>query len=256
MEIMILIYISLFVFGAIIASFLNALMYRLDNEMPSPDIYTKRSHCESCGKVLTWYELFPIVWYFISRGQCTKCKKPVFWYYPLSEALLGLFFILLFVSGASYWVYLATLIMFSLSYFDVTSKSIPASITNSLIGLGVLSVVVESIVVGQITIPGGIWIGLGIAVLTVVLNKFKKSFGVGDILVFIGLSFFLTMSEMVILYFLSAIVAVLFVLPLIVSDKKWLKKYIPYVPFIMVAFVLTIAFSDTLMDWFTLSYLL
>lgn len=256
MEIMALIYILLFVFGAVIASFLNALMYRLDNEIPSPDIYTKRSYCESCGKVLTWYELFPIIWYFISRGKCSECGKPVFWYYPLSEALLGIFFVLLFAVGASYWVYLAVLIMFSLSYFDVTSKSIPALITNLLIVLGVVSVVVESIVAGQVIIPGGLWIGLGIAVLTVILNKFKKSFGLGDILVFIGLGLFLTMSQMVMLYFLSAIVAVLFVLPLIVSDRKWLKKYIPYVPFIMVAFVLTIAFSDILLDWFTLSYLL
>lgn len=252
----ILLYILLFVLGAVLASFLNALMYRLDTEMPYPDIYTKRSHCESCGKVLTWYELFPILWYFISRGKCTECHKPVFWYYPLSEALLGLFFILLFISGTSYWIYIATLFLFALSYFDVTSKSIPAVITNALIGLGVLSVIVESIVAGQIIILGGIWIGLGIAVLITILNMFKKSFGLGDVLVFIGLSFFLSMTEMVMMFFLSAMVAVLFVLPLIIKDRKWLKKYIPFVPFIMVAFVLTVYLSEAILDWFTLIYLL
>jgi prepilin signal peptidase PulO-like enzyme (type II secretory pathway) len=63
------IYISivLFVFGLVIASFLNALLYRIDNGYKYPDIFIKGSHCEKCKKQLTWYELIPVLSYFIFR---------------------------------------------------------------------------------------------------------------------------------------------------------------------------------------------
>jgi leader peptidase (prepilin peptidase)/N-methyltransferase len=32
-----------------------------------------RSHCDSCGRLLTWYELVPLVSYPALRGRCRTC---------------------------------------------------------------------------------------------------------------------------------------------------------------------------------------
>jgi leader peptidase (prepilin peptidase)/N-methyltransferase len=70
----ILIYPTLFLIGLVLASFLNALMYRIDKAYKYPDIFLKGSMCEKCKKKLKWYELIPILSYIIFKGKCTKCK--------------------------------------------------------------------------------------------------------------------------------------------------------------------------------------
>lgn len=32
-----------------------------------------RSHCDSCGRTLEWYELVPLVSYPVLRGRCRTC---------------------------------------------------------------------------------------------------------------------------------------------------------------------------------------
>jgi leader peptidase (prepilin peptidase)/N-methyltransferase len=36
-----------------------------------------RSHCESCGRTLRWYELVPLISYVALRGRCRTCHTPV-----------------------------------------------------------------------------------------------------------------------------------------------------------------------------------
>jgi leader peptidase (prepilin peptidase) / N-methyltransferase len=36
-----------------------------------------RSHCDKCGRSLSWYELIPIVSYPVLRGRCRTCRARV-----------------------------------------------------------------------------------------------------------------------------------------------------------------------------------
>ena len=36
-----------------------------------------RSHCESCGRRLRWFELVPLLSYPALRGRCRTCRAPV-----------------------------------------------------------------------------------------------------------------------------------------------------------------------------------
>ncbi|MCK9345256.1 MAG: prepilin peptidase [Candidatus Pacebacteria bacterium] len=83
-----------FVFGTIIGSFLNVVIYRY-NSGTSP--LTGRSHCFSCGKVLTPRDLVPIFSFLVARGRCAKCGVRLSWQYPLVEALTGLMFVSIFL---------------------------------------------------------------------------------------------------------------------------------------------------------------
>lgn len=77
-----------FLFGAMIGSFLNALIYRLPRNI---NIAYPRSSCPACGKLIYWYENIPIVSFLFLRGRCSGCKNKISFQYPLIEFISGLF---------------------------------------------------------------------------------------------------------------------------------------------------------------------
>jgi prepilin signal peptidase PulO-like enzyme (type II secretory pathway) len=82
----------IFIFGTLIGSFLNVVALRYNTGMTLGG----RSGCFSCGKTLHWYELVPVVSFFLQRGRCTACKASISWQYPIIEALTGFTFLLVF----------------------------------------------------------------------------------------------------------------------------------------------------------------
>ena len=82
-----------FIFGTIIGSFLNVVIDRADmKESPVKG----HSFCPHCHKTLAWWELIPILSFFLLKGKCSSCKHKLSWQYPLVETGTGLFFALLF----------------------------------------------------------------------------------------------------------------------------------------------------------------
>ena len=88
-----LIAIFVFIFGAIIGSFLNVVILRFR----SGRTLGGRSMCFSCGKTLGFAELVPIGSFLSQKGRCSGCETRISWQYPLVEALTGVLFMLLFV---------------------------------------------------------------------------------------------------------------------------------------------------------------
>lgn len=79
-----------FIFGAIVGSFLNVVILR----MRTGRGLGGRSMCFSCGKTLGARELVPIASFFALRGKCAGCGERISWQYPLVEALSGIVFVL------------------------------------------------------------------------------------------------------------------------------------------------------------------
>jgi len=86
-------YLSVFVFGAIVGSFLNVVIDRADSEESARK---GRSHCPYCGKDLLWWELVPIFSFIFLRGRCSSCRHKLSWQYPLVEGGTALLFVSLF----------------------------------------------------------------------------------------------------------------------------------------------------------------
>lgn len=40
---------------------------------------TGRSHCDSCGRILSWYELIPLASFLGLRGVCRTCGSRIGW---------------------------------------------------------------------------------------------------------------------------------------------------------------------------------
>jgi len=84
-------YVLIFFGGTFIGSFLNLVSDRVVNGEP---IFFGRSRCDSCKKPLKPKNLFPIFSFVFQKGRCSFCRKKLSWYYPISEILSGLAFVL------------------------------------------------------------------------------------------------------------------------------------------------------------------
>ncbi len=85
-----------FIFGLIVGSFLNAVIFRLH----SKESFLKgRSHCPHCNHVLGPSDLIPVISFLVLRGRCRYCKKKISVQYPIIEIFTGAVFAWLAVSG-------------------------------------------------------------------------------------------------------------------------------------------------------------
>lgn len=81
-----------FIFGLIIGSFLNVVIYR----MGSGRRITGRSRCLSCGKTLTPRMLIPVLSFVFQGGRCAHCHSRISFQYPLVELFTGVLFVAVF----------------------------------------------------------------------------------------------------------------------------------------------------------------
>jgi len=147
---LVLLFLCFFILGTIIGSFLNVAILRYGTKKLSG-----RSCCFSCGKPLRWFELVPILSFFIQKGRCRGCRSGISWQYPLVELITGLIFalvawknlqpttynlqldqpFLLLVVGSELlvWCFLV-----ALSAYDVKHKIIPDALVYSAAAVSLL----------------------------------------------------------------------------------------------------------------------
>lgn len=82
---------ALFIFGAIVASFVGVIVARLNT---GQSFLTGRSRCDACGRELSPGQLVPIFSYLFSSGKASCCGAHISLFAPLTELLLGFLFAL------------------------------------------------------------------------------------------------------------------------------------------------------------------
>lgn len=117
-------YFLTFIFGMIIGSFLNVVIYRFNTGRG----INGRSMCFSCNKKLSPLELIPFFSFLFQGGKCTKCKTKISWQYPAVELLTGLLFTLSFakvslINIPFVWVVMSILVV--ITVYDLRHKIIP-----------------------------------------------------------------------------------------------------------------------------------
>lgn len=88
----VLIFVALF--GAIVGSFLNVVIYRLP---AGRNIVSPPSRCPQCGRNLRWHENLPVVGWFRLGGRCAGCGVRISPQYWLIELLCASLFAGVFI---------------------------------------------------------------------------------------------------------------------------------------------------------------
>ncbi len=73
-------------FGTIIGSFLNVVIYRVPKKL---SLISPRSFCPSCKAPIRAVDNIPILSWCLLRGKCRHCHTPISPRYPIIEAITG-----------------------------------------------------------------------------------------------------------------------------------------------------------------------
>ncbi|MGE5392919.1 MAG: prepilin peptidase [Candidatus Saccharibacteria bacterium] len=78
-----------FLFGLIVGSFLNVVIFRLKSNR---QFVKGRSACQSCGHELSALDLIPVASFLFLRGRCRYCRAKLSPQYPIVELVTGVVF--------------------------------------------------------------------------------------------------------------------------------------------------------------------
>lgn len=127
------------ILGIPIGSFLNVCIYRIPKH---ENITTTRSHCMSCGNVIKWYDLVPILSYILLRGKCRFCKAKLSIQYPIIELLNGLLYCLIVavagINVQSVLIMALTSTLIVIAVIDWRTYEIPFGLNVFILVLGIL----------------------------------------------------------------------------------------------------------------------
>lgn len=79
-----------FLFGAMVGSFVNVILYRLP---PRMNLFWPPSRCPACGKRLRLTDNVPVAGWLLLRGKCRRCRAPIPVSYLRVEVGFGLLFL-------------------------------------------------------------------------------------------------------------------------------------------------------------------
>ncbi len=87
-----------FIFGLLIGSFLNVVIYRVPLEK---SVVFPNSFCPNCNNPVKPYDNIPVLSYLILGGKCRFCKIAISPVYPMVELLVGILYLLCFLKVRS-----------------------------------------------------------------------------------------------------------------------------------------------------------
>jgi leader peptidase (prepilin peptidase)/N-methyltransferase len=115
------------IFGLILGSFLNVLVYRLPLGISL--INPKRSFCTSCKVQIKWYENIPVFSYLFLKAKCPNCSVNISIVYPIVEIITATITLLLYnkfsLSNDFYICVFLFYTLIVLSFIDFKYKAVP-----------------------------------------------------------------------------------------------------------------------------------
>jgi leader peptidase (prepilin peptidase) / N-methyltransferase len=85
--------ILVFIFGAVVGSFLNVCIYRIPRKK---SIIYPPSACPQCDKPVRFYDNIPLVSYLVLKGKCRDCGARISFRYFLIELITAIIFTLIY----------------------------------------------------------------------------------------------------------------------------------------------------------------
>jgi len=270
-----LIYSFIFIFGLIIASFLNSIIYRLSINQ---DFLFGRSYCPNCKHNLSWPDLIPLISFLVLKGKCRYCKKPISIQYILVEFVTAVLFVILIRQNIGliydftllrflnlcfmFYIVCSMIVIFvyDLKHYIIPDKVIfPAiivaffyqlfNIWNSF-GVWTLDFDILKLLLSPILAA----IVSSLFFLSIVLGSRGKWMGMGDVKLAFLMGLFLGSPKILIALFLAFFIGAIIGVILIISGKKTFKSEVPFAPFLIMGTFLALFFEHEIINFYLSVY--
>lgn len=242
---MILDAVFMFIFGLIVGSFLNVIIYRTPKH---ESIIMPASHCTVCGSTIKWYDNIPVISFLLLRGRCRKCGETISAVYPVIEIVTALIF-LIFYLKFSLTLPLLKYIMFAvfliaLSAIDFFHYILPDFLAYPLIMIGLLfTFFLPPYTAWALVSAAAASLFLFMLGLIVGKSVGKEALGFGDVKLIFAISIFLGIKGAVFTLFFGSILGI------IAAVLIFRKKKIPFGPFLSLAAICYPFFGQPLFNF-------
>jgi prepilin signal peptidase PulO-like enzyme (type II secretory pathway) len=258
-----------FIFGVCIGSFLNCVIYRLEQEKS----LNGRSFCPHCKHTLSWLDLFPVFSYLFLRGKCRYCHKKISIQYPLVELATGLVFLLIFnfkfeilnqfeisqFLNLAFLFYIAASLIIIFIY-DLKHYLIPDKVLVPAVAIAVVYQLFSNLVNSNwiltlnfkfqilnylfaVLIAAGFFFALW-------LVSRGKWMGFGDVKLAVLMGLLLGLPNVLAALFLAFFFGAIIGIILMVFKKKGLKSEIPFGPFLIIGTFFALLFGSQIISWY------
>jgi len=246
-----LLYAFSFLFGLVLGSFLNVVIYRLPLH---ESLSRPGSHCPKCGTPIHWYDNVPIVSWLVLRGKCRSCQATIAIRYVLVEVITGIaFFLAMWRFGLTWpllvaWAFIAAMV--AVAFIDYDHMIIP----NKIVLPGAVLGLVASVAID----PQQWWVYLAgsvgaAAFMFILVMVWPGGMGSGDIKMALFMGAVLGAHVIVALFaaFLFGSIAGIYI---IVVRKGSRKARIPFGPYLALGAVLAVFLGEMILRSYTSLY--
>ena len=241
--------ILIFIYGIIIGSFLNVCIYRIPRE---ESIAFPSSHCPDCGTSLKWYDNIPLFSYISLIGKCRYCKSKISIQYPVVEFINGVTYLILYnhfdlsLDFVFYALIFSVLII--ITFIDLKEMIIPDILVITILILSslhkFLNYIIYDISPGLLNSFGGLLLAGGLFLAIVIFSR--GGMGGGDVTLIGALGYILGIRLVFINILLSFILGAVISVFLLATKIKSRKDPIPFGPFIVLAFSITVLWGESI----------
>lgn len=238
---MFLLQIAALLFGTIVGSFLNALLFRFNT---GRSVAEGRSKCMHCAHTLFAFDLVPVFSYILLRGRCRYCGAKISIQYPLVEVAAALLSLLVYLEHPTLLAYgfwfLVWMVLLFIVVYDLRHTVIPWSASGILLVLSLVSLVVSFDTGEVFMFVPDVWSLLAgpiLALPLILLSAFSRGrlmgWGDGPLELSLGWLLGLTLggTALMLSFWIGASLGIL----LIVFKKGLtMKSELPFAPFLVV----------------------
>jgi leader peptidase (prepilin peptidase)/N-methyltransferase len=247
------------IFGAIIGSFFNVVIYRLplmmEENRPQPfNLVFPQSHCCHCGRSVRPVENIPVISYVALGGRCSNCHEPISIRYPLVELLTAAAAVGLALRFGTGWEFWAACIFVSfgicITFIDLDHLSIPNVLTFPLIAIGLAVNTLQvftpfrDALIGAATGFASLWIlywGIKLA-------TGKEALGFGDFKLFAAMGAWLGWQMLPLALFIACAAGSVIGLSMRALGKIGPGALVPFGPFLVVGGIATMMWGHELVQ--------
>jgi len=236
------------IFGLVLGSFYNVVGLRVPK---GESIVNPPSHCTSCGKRLTAFELIPVLSYLIQRGKCKGCGVKVSPIYCFTEIVTALLFALCYVKFgftaelAVALLFVSLLVIINVS--DIAYMLIPNKILLFFLPFLIVSRIVSPLEPWWDSLLGAV---IGFSVLLLIAVVSKGGMGGGDIKLFLLIGLVLGTIHTLLTLFLASVVGMIVGIIVLKVRGQGRKTPVPFGPSIAVGALLAYFYGDQLIEWY------
>ncbi len=247
----------MFIFGAIVGSFLNVCIYRIPK---GKSVVVPGSHCPNCGAGIKWFDNIPILSYIILGGKARCCRARISPRYLIVEALTAAMFLVLFLFfglSAKFFAYLILICALVIATFvDFEIQEIPDEVSLGGLAVGLLLSVIFPSIFNEPSrghsflnsflgaVAGGATIyAMGM------LGEFafkKEAMGGGDVKLLAMIGSFIGWKMVLLAFFIAPLFGS--IVGVIVKIRQG-KDIIPYGPYLSLAAVTSILWGDRILSF-------